>query len=148
MTYAQIKQNPELLAKERKRNRDKERIARANGKRRKPSTEAQRNYQRTFRSKNPERYAVQKTVVVAYNNGKIKKQPCEVCGSMISHAHHDDYRKPLDVRWFCRDHHWQYHVLQSEAKLKMPTTPLVHNGKHSTTAKPIQKEEENDEPPF
>ncbi len=31
---------------------------------------------------------------------------------------------------------------------RMPTTPLVLNGKHSTTAKPIQKEEENDEPPF
>ncbi len=31
---------------------------------------------------------------------------------------------------------------------KMPTTPLVPNGKHATTAKPIQKEEENDEPPF
>ncbi len=31
---------------------------------------------------------------------------------------------------------------------KMPTTPLVPNGKHSTIAKPIQKEEETDEPPF
>ncbi len=31
---------------------------------------------------------------------------------------------------------------------KMSTTPLVPNGKNSTTAKPIQKEEENDELPF
>ncbi len=29
---------------------------------------------------------------------------------------------------------------------KMPTTPLVPNGKHSATAKPIQKEEETDVP--
>jgi hypothetical protein len=24
--------------------------------------------------------------------------------------HHDDYSKPLDVRWFCRRHHLLHHA--------------------------------------
>lgn len=41
--------------------------------------------------------------------GKIKKQPCEVCDSPDVHKHHDDYSKPLEVRWFCRRHHEELH---------------------------------------
>lgn len=40
--------------------------------------------------------------------GKIKKQPCEVCGEPAQ-MHHDDYSKPLEVRWFCRKHHLELH---------------------------------------
>ena len=38
-------------------------------------------------------------------NGTIQKKPCEVCGKIDAVAHHDDYLKPLDVRWLCRTHH-------------------------------------------
>lgn len=41
--------------------------------------------------------------------GKINKMPCEVCGKEKVDAHHDDYMKPLDVRWLCRTHHLEYH---------------------------------------
>lgn len=41
----------------------------------------------------------------------LEKQPCEVCGSSVKpEAHHDDYSKPLDVRWLCFDHHRQWHT--------------------------------------
>jgi hypothetical protein len=41
-------------------------------------------------------------------SGKLIKLPCEVCGGKAE-AHHDDYSKPLDVRWFCKLHHEEYH---------------------------------------
>jgi hypothetical protein len=37
--------------------------------------------------------------------GRMTKQPCEVCGAEKVHAHHDDYEKPLEVRWLCPTHH-------------------------------------------
>ena len=41
--------------------------------------------------------------------GDLVPQPCEVCGIQPTHAHHDDYTKPLEVRWFCRRHHGELH---------------------------------------
>jgi|GEM_PF-990020 len=42
--------------------------------------------------------------------GKLIKEPCEVCGTEKDvEAHHDDYNKPLDVRWLCRKHHREHH---------------------------------------
>jgi hypothetical protein len=46
---------------------------------------------------------------VYINRGKIVKQPCEICNSLITEAHHLDYSKPLDVHWYCREHHLQEH---------------------------------------
>jgi hypothetical protein len=46
----------------------------------------------------------------ALRSGKVKRQPCEVCGDIKAEAHHDDYSKPLDVRWLCdRDHKAHHH---------------------------------------
>jgi len=33
----------------------------------------------------------------------------EVCGAENAQAHHDDYSRPLDVRWLCDTHHRQHH---------------------------------------
>jgi hypothetical protein len=46
---------------------------------------------------------------VYQRRGKIVPQPCEVCGSLDTQKHHDDYGKPLAVRWFCEQHHRQWH---------------------------------------
>ena len=37
--------------------------------------------------------------------GIITRQPCERCGAVKAEAHHDDYAKPLQVRWLCRRCH-------------------------------------------
>lgn len=47
--------------------------------------------------------------------GKIKRQPCEVCAhiglrnTINIQAHHDDYKKMLEVRWFCPYHNAAWH---------------------------------------
>jgi hypothetical protein len=38
----------------------------------------------------------------------MNRQPCEICGAKAE-AHHDDYTKPLEVRWLCFKHHREWH---------------------------------------
>lgn len=51
----------------------------------------------------------------AIKYGKLKKAPCEVCGKLEVHAHHDDYAKPLEIRWLCDIHHNEWHSKHGEA---------------------------------
>lgn len=46
----------------------------------------------------------------AISSGRLVRQPCEVCGALEVEAHHDDYSKPLDVRWLCPEHHRAHHA--------------------------------------
>ena len=53
----------------------------------------------------------------AIKRGILVPEPCEVCGAAgtmgdgrrRAQAHHDDYTKPLDVRWLCQEHHHAWH---------------------------------------
>lgn len=45
----------------------------------------------------------------ALRRGDLVRCSCEVCGSQNAEAHHDDYAKPLEVRWLCRRHHEEQH---------------------------------------
>lgn len=45
----------------------------------------------------------------AVQSGLLIKQNCEICNSPKSIAHHDDYSKPLSVKWLCRKHHVAHH---------------------------------------
>lgn len=46
----------------------------------------------------------------ALKRGLITRGPCEVCGDETTDAHHDDYSRPLVVRWLCRRHHKAEHA--------------------------------------
>ena len=47
-------------------------------------------------------------------NGTLKKaRRCEMCHRQTRlDGHHDDYSKPLVVRWLCALHHKEHHMLQ------------------------------------
>jgi hypothetical protein len=62
-----------------------------------------------------DRRKVQNKTRVAIRRGHLERQPCEVCGTTEDiHAHHDDYSKPLEVRWLCRTHHIEHHKNQPD----------------------------------
>lgn len=49
----------------------------------------------------------------ALKNGTLTRKPCETCGSTsLVHAHHDDYLKPLVVRWLCPKCHVRHHLAE------------------------------------
>lgn len=58
---------------------------------------------------NPEKRRAHKIVEGAILSGRIRKEPCAICGELRSQAHHDDYSKPLDVMWLCPKHHSARH---------------------------------------
>lgn len=48
--------------------------------------------------------------------GFLVKGSCEICGRIENvEAHHDDYTKPMDIRWLCMEHHREHHKLLKES---------------------------------
>jgi hypothetical protein len=64
----------------------------------------------SWRQEFPDRRRAQGLVQRALRTGRLKKQPCWVCGADAV-AHHPDYSAPLDVVWLCQPHHKQAHAL-------------------------------------
>ena len=57
-----------------------------------------------------QRQAVRNITNAAIRAGYLMRQPCEICHTSVNiEAHHDDYAKPLDVRWLCKLHHIEHH---------------------------------------
>lgn len=64
---------------------------------------------RKWRGEDRRRAKCHSAVARALSNGLIEPEPCTVCGSEKSVAHHEDYDKPLDVIWLCQVHHKARH---------------------------------------
>lgn len=94
--------------------RDRKKV-RAHDRARAKTPERQAQVKRTvanWRSKHPERALAHSKVAYAVRTGRLVRGPCELADSDCLgpvHAHHDDYSKPLDVRWLCGHHH---HVVE------------------------------------
>ena len=70
---------------------------------------------RNYHSHFPNKVKAHRAVNDAIRYGKMKYQPCECCGLLETRAHHDDYLKPLTVRWLCSKHHAEWHRINGEA---------------------------------
>lgn len=69
---------------------------------------------RAYQRRNPLKVAARMAVARALQSGGLVRRPCEVCGKTKSEAHHDDYAKPLDVRWLCNGHHREHHKIHGK----------------------------------
>ena len=65
---------------------------------------------RIYREKYPEKVKAQQIFNYALKSGKTERSPCEICGEIKVHAHHDNYQKPFDIRWLCPIHHKAAHA--------------------------------------
>lgn len=69
-----------------------------------------------YRENNKKKYQCHGIVAYAIKCGNLTSKPCEVCGERKVEGHHDDYDKPLEVRWLCRKHHAEWHRINGEGK--------------------------------
>lgn len=60
-----------------------------------------REHHRLHKKRNPEKTKARQEVTKALKDGRLQRLPCDKCGNLKVQAHHDDYGKPLDVRWLC-----------------------------------------------
>ena len=74
-----------------------------------------------------------KLVAAAINRGDLQRpDACESCGRQTDRieAHHDDYMKPLEIRWLCRRCHRQADTARREQEALSLTEPhgaaLIH----------------------
>lgn len=106
------KTNPEWVEKELARHREKSRKARSDGKASPIKPETRAKYNATHQNQR----AARTITGNAIRDGRLIKQPCCVCGSDESEAHHEDYAKPLEVIWYCTKHHAERHVEINRAR--------------------------------
>ncbi|EMI2417299.1 hypothetical protein ACPUED_14185 [Proteus mirabilis] len=68
---------------------------------------AEKNYQENYPNKKLANWKIKSKI----RCGQLKRpKVCEQCGTECSpDAHHDDYTKPLEVRWFCTPCHQEWH---------------------------------------
>jgi len=73
--------------------------------------EKERVYNRNYKRKNKEKTRTHYLVLIALKEGKlIKPQKCEKCGKEKNvHGHHEDYTKPYEIIWLCRECHGFIH---------------------------------------
>lgn len=86
----------------------------------KQNYEANLDYYRAYdraRGRRPGEYAkedARRRVRDALAKGLLARGECTADGEHRGRieAHHDDYSKPLDVRWLCKKHHAEVHTRQ------------------------------------
>lgn len=72
-----------------------------------------------------------KLVSRAIKSGKlIRSLICETCGKPPTgpwkiHGHHDDYSKPLDVRWLCTWCHHDHHTAERDKVRMLKAIPFL-----------------------
>ena len=70
--------------------------------------EVRKQASNSWLQRHPEKKKASQAVNNAIRDGRLVRQLCEVCGEKAQ-GHHEDYDKPLEVRWLCSTHHAELH---------------------------------------
>lgn len=73
-------------------------------------------YRANYEKENIDKITAQGEAKKAIARKELIRMPCEICGNTKTDAHHDDYSKPLEVRWLCRAHHKEWHMTNRPAR--------------------------------
>lgn len=90
---------------------------------------------------NPQKVKAQYKAQYAIRIGKLRRKPCEVCRDENVQAHHDNYKKPLEVRWLCPLCHRNEHLGNVKFKKNPKKYYIIKDGIRLT---PKQKEEQKE----
>jgi len=75
-----------------------------------------KGYIKDYRERFPKKYKAHCLVNNAIRDKKLFKDACVICGNTETvRAHHDDYDRPLNIKWLCAAHHKQWHEKNGEA---------------------------------
>lgn len=74
-----------------------------------PSTTPEPTRQAKWAAAHPQARWAHDALRSAIRRGLIAPEPCAECGAEKVDGHHDDYDKPMAVRWLCRRHHRAMH---------------------------------------
>jgi ribosomal protein S27AE len=82
-------------------------------------------YTASWRKRNPLKKRAHTLVRKAVARGVLRRPShCEECGAKkFVYAHHDDYFRPLEVRWMCPECHRQHHKNEGTSTLKQTEDP-------------------------
>lgn len=72
-------------------------------------SQAKHKANKRWQDKNRLKHNIHNLVWRAIKTSKLLRQPCDVCSKRNAFAHHDDYSKPFEIKWFCNFHHSLYH---------------------------------------
>lgn len=88
-----------------------------------------------FREGKPYDARVRQITMNAIQSGRlVPPLLCESCsapgsiakdGRSLLHAHHDDYNKPLNVRWLCQRCHFQWHAHNHPIRRTVALPPMA-----------------------
>jgi hypothetical protein len=68
-----------------------------------------------WNKKHPDGYRAHNIFHAAVRDGKLKKEPCAMCGATEHvHGHHKNYKAPLKVTWLCARCHHRLHSIFPE----------------------------------
>lgn len=73
--------------------------------------EAVRKHVKSWQERNPEKVKAHTRVYDAIRRGKlIRPNTCKICSKFCKpEAHHEDYSKPLEILWLCKNCHAEKH---------------------------------------